>query len=798
MSSTELSIEVIADIKQIISSLNTLNQRFERFAGDIAKSTGKAAERINSWSGGLIKLGLSIQSGVFLVRGMIGAIQKLTAASNAQEQAEAALSQAMRNTGQYSESAIANLKNYAAELQKATIYGDEETLQAAAMLQAMTGLNQEGLKPLIKATMDFATAQRMDLASAADLVGKAIASDVNSLARYGIEVEGAAGSTKRLEMAVGGIERRFRGAAEQAGSTNTAKMIQMTNAIGDAIENLSLLAKKVLAPVAEKIGAIARTWGDFIQRLGESKLETAVRQLREMGIEAERLAGLEFMVNIERATDALLNNDKKIKNILTSTTNHLSRDTLEALGVTVKFSQKQRAGLHGEMYEYGEFTYNLQNLNKVTAENINAQIEKTKQKVAELIKGRDNLTDDQKQQVQLYSQEIEALGQLLRLTLDRERAEELIRRKGRPKEQTDQAAQIKYITEDEQKLQDQINKILIDRLPLNERIVKLTEELGKIDQSTLQGKLKYLQTEDELLKVKEQAADLDRRLVESTARLARAEMEKQPREERAYLDKIRQLDQEYAAAKEGTDKKKELFIQLQNAEAEYLEWRRDQIRQNEEEITDIITGGGFGAAYETVIERLRQKLIAWAITEIKLAMWVEKTKSAIKEAWLGRTMALEELFALKSIKLNLKQAASNFIAGITNLFRSVMGIPFPGNLLAFAAGGAAVIGLLNSLKAKGQSIVKAAEGAIINKPTLALVGEAVSRSGPELILPSRTFKRYMDTEVMPEFKAKLDAAVVAKIDNSGIHERLERVEKAVRESARETARQLAKYRRGQL
>jgi len=780
MAKQNVEIEVVGDIKQIVSSLNQLDQRFNMFANSVGASTEKANKRLGGLATGIIKAGATIKSGVYIVKSFTTALTKLTAASDAQEKAEAALEQAMINTGRYTKDAFENLKIFASERQKMTIYGDEATLQATAILQAMTGLNEKGLKPLIEATQDFASAQRMDLVSAAELVAKTIGSETNALARYGIKLSDTNDKNQRAAELVTNVKSKFGGLSEQLARTDFGKLAIMTNALSDSTEAASLLLKKGISPLAERVTVIANKWTEFIVQLSESKLETAVRQLREMGIEAERLAGLEYMINMEKATDALMNNNKKIRKILEDTNKGLTESTAKALGIVVKSWTETKNIGHGEYVDITKRMYNIRDISAITAEKITEQIEKERQEVANLISGKENLSEIERGRVAMYSREIEILSNVLKLILERDKAQEIINKGIKTNfEDINKIAQdTKIISEEDQKLKDQIYQIELKRLPISEQIIALSTQANDIDQGTLAGRLKYLQIQQEILTLSEQLKDIEKAEREATERLARAwskeYIEREDQKLGAIIDRIQA---EYDAEKEETNKKKQLWIDLQNAKAEYLEWEKAQTRKTQEEITAIITGSGFSNAYDSIIERVRQRLIAAAIEETKLALWVEKTKFAIKEAWAGRTLAMEQLFSGKEIALNLKTTLSNFIAGLANLFKSVMKIPFPGNIIAFGIGGATVISLLQSFKTKGEGIIKAAEGALINRPTLALVGEAITHSGPELITPMKTFRQVINEQILPELRAKIDNNIA--LDTKGIESRLERVESAI-------------------
>ena len=127
-----------------------------------------------------------------------------------------------------------SLQNYAKDLQKITSFSDDATIEAMSLIAAFTK-EENKIKGLIKVTQDFATAKGVDLSSAADLVTKTFASSTNALARYGIKVEGAAGSTERYNSILKALTI-YQGQAEAQGKTLTGQMERLNNELNDQQE----------------------------------------------------------------------------------------------------------------------------------------------------------------------------------------------------------------------------------------------------------------------------------------------------------------------------------------------------------------------------------------------------------------------------------------------------------------------------------------------------------------------------------------------------------------------------------
>jgi hypothetical protein len=202
----------------------------------------------------------SAAAGMFAAAGIISALKASVKLAGEQEQAEKQLEKQLGKN-------IDGLKRYAASQQLVTTFGDEVTLRAAAQFAQFTK-NEDQIKQLISVTQDYAAAQGVDLVSAAALVAKSFGSSTNAMSRYGVEVEGAAGSSERLNSLLGNMSEKFGGQATAAAETFAGQMQQTENAIGDAGEALGVLLIPAVQKIAEDIQLAAEWWSEFLSRVG--------------------------------------------------------------------------------------------------------------------------------------------------------------------------------------------------------------------------------------------------------------------------------------------------------------------------------------------------------------------------------------------------------------------------------------------------------------------------------------------------------------------------------------------------
>tara|TARA_B100000519_G_scaffold84528_1_gene73213 strand:- start:5981 stop:7945 length:1965 start_codon:yes stop_codon:yes gene_type:complete len=228
----------------------------------------------------------------FAIGGAVALFDKFFGKTIIQEKAERKLEQALGKTS-------SALLNHASALQKVTTFGDESIISAQALLGAFIK-DEEQIKLATEATLDLASAKGIDLKSAADLVSKTLGSTTNSLSRYGIKVEGAVGSTRRLESLTGSIAKLFGGQARAEADTLGGSVEQLSNVAGDASEALGKALQPVIEILVDDFTTLAEKSTNFFKSLSEFDTETMVRQFEELGLANENLIALKTISMFER------------------------------------------------------------------------------------------------------------------------------------------------------------------------------------------------------------------------------------------------------------------------------------------------------------------------------------------------------------------------------------------------------------------------------------------------------------------------------------------------------------------
>lgn len=261
MATQRLELLVDIDPSGAITGIKKLDETAGKASDKAVAGNKKNTDSIEDLKAGYLLAAAAI-TGVAL------AITKSIEAYAAQERAEGLLEQAFSKTTANAKEATKQFSEFASARQLVTKYGDEVTIQAAAQLEALTHLDQEGLQKAIIASQDLATAQGIDLASAANLVGKSIGSTHNVLARYGIAMADGGDTTARLNDLTGTLAKKFGGFAEKEGQSVTGRLAILKNSFGDVQE---VIGKVAIDVFGDDIQKATKKMSEFSQAAGDPK-----------------------------------------------------------------------------------------------------------------------------------------------------------------------------------------------------------------------------------------------------------------------------------------------------------------------------------------------------------------------------------------------------------------------------------------------------------------------------------------------------------------------------------------------
>lgn len=198
------------------------------------------------------KLAIGIGVAITAIKSIGRVVKDMLDAYGVQEQAEAKLEAAIKATGGAAGFTARELKNYAAELQSVTTFGDEAIIEAEAMMLTFRNIGRETFPRAIEATADLAAMLNTDLKTATIQLGKALNDPIlglTALGRSGVQF-----TEKQKELVKGfmnvndvasaqnlillELEGQLGGTARAMAETATGEALQLANAFGDIKESI--------------------------------------------------------------------------------------------------------------------------------------------------------------------------------------------------------------------------------------------------------------------------------------------------------------------------------------------------------------------------------------------------------------------------------------------------------------------------------------------------------------------------------------------------------------------------------
>ena len=195
-----------------------------------------------------------------------------------QEQSVAKLNNALTSMGR--SIPAKEIQDFASQLQKEGIFGDEAIIEGAAMLATFREISDEAMPRAIRTAADLAAQFGMSMETAAKTVGKAAMGMTGELSRYGISLSEAAKESKDFNLIMSDIEAQVQGANKALGDTATGGITQMEMAWGDFMEAVGKSLAETFQPAIREIT-------DGITRINE-KLNLSANEKLLLQIESAR------------------------------------------------------------------------------------------------------------------------------------------------------------------------------------------------------------------------------------------------------------------------------------------------------------------------------------------------------------------------------------------------------------------------------------------------------------------------------------------------------------------------------
>jgi hypothetical protein len=219
----------------LLRELKALQEKVGKQTKDIGKKTVVETEStfsksISSLVGKLAAFG-AVAVATFSLKKLVGAAIESEDALNR-------FNTALALSGEYSQQTSDKFQKLAANLQNKSIFDDEAILNSAAKIQTLGQLSAPALERATKASVELASALRIDLGTASNLVAKASQGHTETLGKYGIVLDETKNKAEKFEQVLKLIESKFGGSAEAQTKTFSGAIKQLENNFGNLLEKL--------------------------------------------------------------------------------------------------------------------------------------------------------------------------------------------------------------------------------------------------------------------------------------------------------------------------------------------------------------------------------------------------------------------------------------------------------------------------------------------------------------------------------------------------------------------------------
>ena len=216
-----------------------------------------------------------------IVSGMVSLGRESLRLFNIQAQADAQLKAGLKSTGGLVGRTFEQLKKQAQDLQRQTLFGDEQVQSAQSILLTFTNIRKEVFDRSIPAVLDYATKLKTAPKDAALQLGKALndpIKGITALSRAGVQfsedqkamIKSLVESGQVAEaqgVILKELETQFKGSAQAAAEAGTGGLTQLSNRIGDIKEGIGLLINNGLKRIQPFLEKVVVFFEKFVDRL---------------------------------------------------------------------------------------------------------------------------------------------------------------------------------------------------------------------------------------------------------------------------------------------------------------------------------------------------------------------------------------------------------------------------------------------------------------------------------------------------------------------------------------------------
>ena len=244
---------------------------FERQAQSTTKALQDQGKVVDSSASSFSNFGKVITAvgGIAAAFSLVSMTKQFVGLAMAQQDAEIAMSSALKVTGEYTDQLNKKFQDFASSIQAVTTYGDEEVLKLMA-LQKNLGVSTNRLEEAAKMSIGLAAATGRNAESMAMYIALAEQGEYTMLNRYIPALRAAETDTEKLQVLTDFTARGFE-VAKSKTETFSGAVKQTSNTFGDLKEKVGdFVVKNAVAVEAVKVADdLFREWQEEVKKTAD-------------------------------------------------------------------------------------------------------------------------------------------------------------------------------------------------------------------------------------------------------------------------------------------------------------------------------------------------------------------------------------------------------------------------------------------------------------------------------------------------------------------------------------------------
>jgi len=277
----KLEFDLKVGVNELTKALNDATTGSKKLGDTISTALG-------AFGGGLALKGFNALSDA--IGSSTQFIKESIAASAEQEAALNRLSQSLRATGEFSQQAVEDFSQFASELQKTSVFGDEVVIGQLAIAKSLGATNEQA-KELVQAAANLAATFGGSLEENVFKLGKTLNGVINRDLKNAIpELKSLGDEALKSGEALRLVNERFGGAAASELSTYAGNTIALSNAFSDLQEELGAFITK-----SDTVSGIISVATGLFQEITQSIVDYRTEQQRANGTLVETQGTLDSL-----------------------------------------------------------------------------------------------------------------------------------------------------------------------------------------------------------------------------------------------------------------------------------------------------------------------------------------------------------------------------------------------------------------------------------------------------------------------------------------------------------------------